>query len=105
MDPLRTKNDPVVYWPQNLQRTINKQLAIQTVLYALIMVGSYDTKLPSETEVTEAVTCEERLIDPIQKRSEEETEEQHNYTIDFKRNNSNADLKSYLASFRKAYQR
>ena len=56
------------------------------------MLDTFDTEFPPVTEVTEALTCEENLADPIQGRSEEENEGQYNNTIDSEKNNSDADL-------------
>ena len=54
----------------------------------------FDRSFPliSRTEVTETLICDENRVEPIQRRSEEENEGQHNITIDSEKNNSDANL-------------
>ena len=82
-----------------------EHLVTQIALYALIMLDTYETDLPSETEVTEPLTSEENLVNPIQTRSEEETEGQRYNDIDDEKNNSTADLQDIKFLLGKTYQK
>ena len=73
-----------------------ERLATQTA-YMLFLCLIHHILLSYLQKLAETLTCKENRVKSIQRKSEEENEGPLNNTIDYEKNNSDADLERYYS--------